>query len=104
MPWVLASAGTGVVCALLAYPQRQGTHARRGWLPALASSQPGQALGELQAWQGSPGWLRWAALQLPTAFPSLTEVLRAGISNAFLIGFNSPFKVVTALGLDFSPL
>lgn len=76
----------------------------RGWLPCLAGSQPGRALGKLQAWQGSPGWLRWAALRLPAAFPSLTEVLRAGINNAFLIGFNSPFKVVTALGLDFSPL
>lgn len=68
-------------------------------LPARAS-----VLGKLQAWQDSPGRLRWAALRLPVAFPSLTEVLRAGINNAFLIGLNSPFKVVTALGLDFSPL
>ena len=65
---------------------------------------PGRALGKLQAWQGSPGWLQRAALRLPVAFASLTKVLGAGINNAFLIGFNSPFKVVTALGLDFSPL
>lgn len=77
-------------------------------VPDGAGSQPrrelGTVLGTLQAWQGSPGWLRWAALRLPAASPSLTEVLQAGINNAFLIGFSSPFKVVTALGLDFSPL
>lgn len=91
---MLARGGTGVMDALL---DPQGT-----------GSQPRQALGTvletLQAWQGSPGWLRWAALRLPAASPSLTEVLQAGINNAFLIGFSSPFKVVTALGLDFSPL
>lgn len=77
-------------------------------VPDGAGSQPrrelGTVLGTLQAWQDSPGWLRWAALRLPAASPSLTEVLQAGINNAFLIGFSSPFKAVTALGLDFSPL
>lgn len=91
---MLASAGMGAVGAL-PVPDGAGSQPRR----AL-----GALLGTLQAWQGSPGWLRWAALRLPAAFPSLTEVLRAGINKAFLIGFNSPFKVVTALRLDFSPL
>lgn len=94
------------------WPGAGARHWRHGVLDALlvpdgAGSQPGRALGALlgtlQAWQGSPGWLRWAALRLPAASPSLAEVLRAGINNAFLIGFSSPFKVVTALDLIFLP-
>lgn len=54
---------------------RQGTCAGRGWFPHHSSSQPRRALGKTQAWQGSPGWLWGAALQLPVAFPSLTKVL-----------------------------
>lgn len=64
---VLTSGGTRVLGALL--------------LQDGPGSQPwralGALLGTLQAWQGSPGWLRWAALRLPAASPSPTKVLQS---------------------------
>lgn len=85
------------LCALPACMARKGTV---GWscLPSHAgweSCRPGRAT-QLAAVGSSA-----AACGLP---PPLTEVLQARINNAFLIGFNSSFKVVSALGLDFSPL